>query len=323
MNTSAIYALKIAKTIYRKGFSGSGGSFFDYSSGVIKGQQASDHIRQLLLQDAPVMIARFGSVELNCLTNYISINHHKNNYAGYIKGNVNHFWWDKNTITNMSGNAGFFPSNPASLSRFSKMMLEDIDMLDVLGSWQHQELMLQHKLQGVIKVGLLDLEPYNHDEPWSAALEGKKVLVVHPFDQSIREQYKKREQLFPDKNVLPDFELKTFRAVQSIANNSTRFKDWFEALAYMKEKIAEIDFDIAIIGCGAYGFPLAAHIKRLGKKALHLGGATQVLFGIKGKRWETQKEHYRVAAMMNEHWVRPLSAETPERNKTIEDGCYW
>lgn len=32
------------------------------------------------------------------------------------------------------------------------------------------------------------------------------------------------------------------------------------------------DYDICLIGYSAYGFPLAAHAKRKGKKAVHLGG---------------------------------------------------
>jgi hypothetical protein len=170
---------------------------------------------------------------------------------------------------------------------------------------------------------LFDLEPYNHPQPWSYALEGKKVLVIHPFVESIKEQYKKRELLFPSPKILPAFELKTIKAIQSIANNYTGFKNWFEALDYMQTKVSQTDFDIAIIGCGAYGFPLAAHVKRMGKKAVHLGGATQTLFGIKGKRWEEKKEHQIVAGMMNEHWIRPLAKETPEGIKNVEGGCYW
>jgi len=30
-----------------------------------------------------------------------------------------------------------------------------------------------------------------------------------------------------------------------------------------------------------------------------------------------------MAAMMNEHWVRPLPEETPKQNKKVEGGCYW
>ena len=37
---------------------------------------------------------------------------------------------------------------------------------------------------------------------------------------------------------------------------------------------------------------LAAHVKRLGKRAVHLRGATQILFSIKGKHWEA---HDRIA----------------------------
>ena len=37
----------------------------------------------------------------------------------------------------------------------------------------------------------------------------------------------------------------------------------------------KIDFDIAIIGCGAYAFPLGAYVKKLGKKAIDLLKNTQ------------------------------------------------
>ncbi len=43
--------------------------------------------------------------------------------------------------------------------------------------------------------------------------------------------------LFKDKRVLPQFELKTIKAVQSIANNKTSFKTWFDAYDNMCEQI--------------------------------------------------------------------------------------
>ena len=51
-------------------------------------------------------------------------------------------------------------------------------------------------------------------------------------------------------------------------------------------EISEIDFEIAIIGAGAYGLPLGAFIKKIGRQAIHLGGATQILFGVRRARWE-------------------------------------
>ena len=103
-------------------------------------------------------------------------------------------------------------------------------------------------------------------------------------------QYKKRTLLFKT-NRLPSFDLKTVKAVQSIAGNKTAFKDWFDALDYMKSQIDSIDYDVCLIGAGAYGFPLAAHVKRSGKKAIHIGGSLQLLFGIRGKRWEKDDYH--------------------------------
>ena len=90
----------------------------------------------------------------------------------------------------------------------------------------------------------------------------------------------------------------------------------------MKKQIDKVDFDIAIIGCGAYGMPLAAKLKGAGKQAIHLGGATQLLFGIKGRRWE---ENYpsKIATFFNEHWVYPNKEETPQNAKVVERGCYW
>ena len=88
----------------------------------------------------------------------------------------------------------------------------------------------------------------------------------------------------------------------------------------MKKQVDAMDFDIAILGCGAYGLPLAAHIKRIGKKAVHMGGASQILFGIRGKRWE---DHPVISKLFNEHWARPDENETPTNSKNVEDGCYW
>jgi phytoene dehydrogenase-like protein len=88
----------------------------------------------------------------------------------------------------------------------------------------------------------------------------------------------------------------------------------------MCAQINALDFDVAIIGAGAYGLPLAAHIKRLGKKAIQLGGATQILFGIRGRRWDRMPFFQ---GLYNEHWVRPLPEETPLNFQSVEDGCYW
>jgi hypothetical protein len=287
------------------------------------GQAASDHIREVLASGAPRMIARMGSGELEVTLR----RRERLDPAGaavkafrYLTGRIGPYWWDARVAHGMRQGAGLFPVKPEMLERFADRMLADLREVDVLGSWLDGEARMRPFLPIARIVNLTDLEPYYHRDPWSSVLAGRTVMVVHPFAETIRSQYARRERLFADQRVLPAFELKTMSAVQSIAGNRTDHRDWFAALDFMCERLSEETFDVAIIGAGAYGLPLAAHVKRIGRQAVHLGGPTQILFGIRGKRWD---EIPFFAALANEYWVRPSAGETPTGHKEIEGGCYW
>lgn len=283
------------------------------------GQDASDYIKELLLGDKPVMICRFGSTELTAIVNY-KLDISFKNALHFVTKKIDSIGYGRNTAENMFQLSGFFPADKKNLEDFSHYMIDIMPMVDVLGSWRVEEKLFEKELSKSIKVPLADLEPYFHLNPWSEVLKGKNVLVIHPFEESILLQYQKSDLLFEDKRVLPQFQLQTIKAVQSLGNVPTVFTTWFDALEYMKREIDNRDFDIAIIGCGAYGFPLAAYVKSIGKKAIHLGGATQMLFGIKSKSWEDEPRfHY----LINEHWVRPKETERPANYKQVEGGRYW
>jgi hypothetical protein len=286
-------------------------------------QYANNLIANELTSDKPSMIARFGSTEMLCLTNYLGVKDKKTfkNFRSYINSQTPPWWWEDSTIQQMQRWSGFFPPSINKIEQFCELILNDIPQVDILGSWLKQESFFQRELETAKKVVLEDIEPFFTSNPWTEALEGKIILVVHPFSETIKQQYSKRELLF-DNNLLPTFELKTIKAVQSIAGAETEFKDWFEALESMKYQIDNTEFDICIIGAGAYGFPLAAHVKRIGKKAIHLAGVTQLLFGIKGKRWE-QYVVWPYTNLYNEHWVRPRENEKPTNAQIVENACYW
>jgi hypothetical protein len=271
----------------------------------------------------PSMIARLGSTELACMINYIGVKNPEKykSIKGYVNGKTPRWWWDKSIMQQMQDWSGFFPVTIPHIEKFCELMLEDMPKADILGSWLKEEDFFRKELAPSKKVMLEDLEPFFTPTPWTKALEGKKVLVVHPFADTIVRQFAVKDHLF-ENQLLPDFELFTVKAVQSIAKEKTAFNDWFEALDFMKSQIAAIDFDICILGCGAYGFPLAAYIKGLGKKAIHLGGITQLLFGIKGSRWE-QYIVYPYANLYNDYWVRPGDKERPKNAAIVEGACYW
>ena len=98
------------------------------------------------------------------------------------------------------------------------------------------------------------------------------------------------------------------------------FLTWFDALDYMKSEVDKVEFHIAIVGAGAYGLPLSAYIKSLGKQVIQMAGSTQLLFGIKGNRWDG---HPIISQLYNEHWVRTSIIETPPQAERVEGGSYW
>jgi hypothetical protein len=280
-------------------------------------EEAVKTIKEYLVSDDACMIARFGSTEIKAVI------YPKTPFflKGVLKKMMNYNPASKEFL-NMKILSGFFPSNHQTITQFSELMHQDMKAVDVLGSWRFEERFLVSNFKKATIVKLDTLEPYLQKKPWSEALQGKKVLVIHPFNKTIEYQYHhKRALLFKDPRVLPDFaSLQTIKAVQTLAGNKVEFKNWFEALDFMKQEIDKKDFDVAIIGAGAYGFPLAAHIKRKGKKAIHMGGPTQMLFGIKGKRWV---DNPKFKDIINEHFIVPSDEDVIRDASKVEDGCYW
>lgn len=284
----------------------------------------------LIASRRPCMVARFGSVELSTMVAWYESTVRHRPCLDYIRGLAPFPQkWSDERVKSICIGPGFFPQDKELCARFCEMMLRDIPELDVLGSWMRYEELFDH-LHHAQKIHLCNLEPFDDSgDPWSRHLEGRKVLVIHPFASTIEKQYReKRELLFADKRVLPPFELKTIKAVQSMGGNPPPgFGTWFDAFDWMKAQMDATDYDVCLLGCGAYGFPLAAHAKRQGKQAVHLGGALQLLFGIKGKRWTEQfgtdpaKNPY--LKLFNEHWVFPDASEKPKIASAVEDGCYW
>lgn len=289
--------------------------------------ESNELVYQKLISDYPCMICRYGSYELHSVINYRYVSgEFKHNILDYIKGKGWEWWWNETTLKSMTSNAGFWPSTHENIEKYAQLTISDSELADVVGSFTGLEWYLRDKLSNATFIPFFNLEPFFSHNPWTRALEGKKVLVVHPFAETIVKQYSNyRTRIFQNQQLLPEFDLQVLKSVQSLGGNSD-YKDWFDALLYMEQEIGKREFDIAIIGCGAYGFNLAAFIKRMEKKAIHLGGATQLLFGIRGHRWEKENQSWYVNGnypdLMNEYWCRPVSNEITNNLKNVENACY-
>lgn len=274
---------------------------------ILEAERGNDEIARRIGAGAPFYAGRCGATEMRTVAEYL-----QNGGIGFSEK-------ARRDIRNLSG---VFPTDDNTLARFCELYIRCAHGADLLALWDvGAERQVIRGCQNTVFTKLRALEPYYHPQPWSAALAGKKVLVVHPFADTIRAQYARRERLFPGRDILPEFAaLTVVRAVQGLGGQETGYAGWFDALDAMERRIAEADFEVAVIGAGAYGLPLAAFCKSLGRQAVQMSGATQLLFGIKGKRWDTHPE---LSLLYNEAWVRPGEGETIANKDVVEGGSYW
>ncbi len=269
-------------------------------------EECNQTIAKMIQTNAPALIGRIGWVEGYCTGKLL------------LEGKLS-----EKEQKMLQSPAGVFPMTSDHLQKFASAYLNAISNADLLGlidapfhGWLIKSYAKKSKL-----AELPALEPYFFDDPWSWQLQGKTVLVVHPFTASIEKQYSTvREQIFDNPKMLPEFTLKLIKAPQTVPSNKTEYASWFEALTLLEKKVQREKFDVAILGCGAYGLPLGATVKKMGKIAIHLGGATQLLFGVSGGRW---RDNPSFASIITPAWRSPLENERPLGWEKIEQGCYW
>lgn len=259
-------------------------------------------------------IGKLGSVELQAIRSYLR----RNNAVD----------WEVATQAYrrvLFTNAGVFPNTIDVFCRYCDFMLKDIlPKLTVFAAWFNVGEASIHRRYSCHAqlVHARALESYYSDSlPWTKVLQGKRVLVVHPFESTINAQFLRRREIWSGKpSILPDMELVTLRVPQLPSLVPPTHFSWFETLDYLMQKMSDTEFDVAMIGAGAYSLPLAVHARSIGKHGIHLGGATQVYFGIMGRRWD---EHPVISKYYNQSWQRPLPQDTPTGAAIIEGGCYW
>ena len=214
---------------------------------------------------------------------------------------------------------------------YSQLYLDAIRNCDYLGAWYDWPNNHQRELYFINKYKLKHfraevLDFQDVEIPWTYALKNKKVLVISPFADIMKHQYKKRKFLFKNKKILPKFKLHTITALSTSGFNKIG-KSWYDNYKVMCDQIDKIDFDIALLSCGGYGHPLLNYIKMDKKKsAIYTGGSLQLLFGIKGKRWDDRPAY---SSKYNKYWVRPTDKikgiQKPSNIdglKKTESGCY-
>lgn len=242
-------------------------------------------------------------------------------------------------------NAGLFSATGASREKAlddwcDHMIKEVLPHMDGLVEWNpssplYESMVLNAYAPDSTRFPLRSLEPYycTKQHKWTTRIPpGIQTAVVSPFAATIESQYTKQADVWSSAPLWPTPAptLHTVRAGYSPSLTAKGLKSawpaeildsgWRAAISYIVERVVESGAKLAIIGCGALSLPIAAALKKRGISAIHLGGATQILFGVKGRRWIS---HDVISKFFNDAWVSPADDETPTSAATVEGGCYW
>jgi len=297
-------------------------------SNLINVENSDFVISNFLASETCGLIGRLGGTEARFLGQYYKIKRFGMIENVLFKYKPN---WRKRRYE-MSNNAGYYFSSFDDLSMFVRLYDQALKETDILGAWGTAfswiESQYINKSKPIIPVDsttpwVESYSRFSESIPWSRNLEGKKILVISPFSESILAQHKRIKSVFQNIKY-PDYNLNIIKAPLTTGFSCNASPTWMERIDEMKDQMQSLDFDIALISAGAYSYPLAHHAKNMKRIGIHCGGGLQLFFGIMGRRWEKKwGEGNYYESFVNNSWVRPSVSETPVNAKEIEDGCYW
>lgn len=274
------------------------------------------------------IIPRISGVENNVALYSYSIRHDKNVESSSMKTYI------QSALPVMKNNAGIRIDSLSSLYRYEEEYLSAFRHCDLYAGWEphgdyiHHIANSQKYLQKLydskqcIWTHCFDIFHYIYSQPWTWALRGKRILVVSPFIETIKEQLPLRKHLYHGIDLFPECEFVFLKPPQTQADEEAREFD--VELYDFKRQIDNVadDFDVALLSCGGYANPIASYIFSQKKSAIYVGGVLQMYFGILGNRWIQQRPDI-VTLFSNSYWKRPKESETPKNSHKVEDGCYW
>lgn len=278
----------------------------------------SDEIARRIEEGTPMLLARLGGTEGRVA----------GEYCERMVGIREHY--SEDICDWLYTTSGFFADNyedkEKAMDEYAQLTLDGLEECDFLSATFPPKIYMPYFFKYYAKNAIAtfsDFGPYFNietEKTWVRALKDKKVLVINSFTDSIKMQYNRKEQLVTsDKYELPDFTLLLYKTlVTQCDERPGGYNNFFEVYNKMLNDIRQIEFDVALIGAGAYGFPLAVEIKKMGRIAIETCGSTPLFFGVYGER----NVRDGVEKYITDAWIRPIENK-PKQYKKIEDGCYW
>lgn len=223
--------------------------------------------------------------------------------------------------------SGVFPPEREQFNQFLDTYRKSVGALDGIHLWQDSEFLKAYEKElaeslcpRATRLSSQVLSPFS----FLPEISDLQWLVISPFIKTMKSQEDRLGKIHSFYPWHPKFHHLAkapfyLRCPFFSYLEKTSYPDWQAGLEHLTEQALQFDFDVALVGAGAWSLPLLANLKKSGKKGIHTGGATQLIFGIKGRRWDQEGWYM----PYNQFWVRPLPEDTPEGHMRKEDGCYW
>jgi hypothetical protein len=301
--------LKLRHRLFNRWLAARGRDFWQRHS-LISPNEFHDRVVQAVANRQPLAVGRLGGVEAAILI-------WAEGLANFKPPLCSLFSDTRSGATN----AGIRPRNKQSYRVFADLCRSAMDALDLQGVWSSgwEAVCIGSRVGGReffdVEITGPDGENPNH---WLCSLQGKRVLLVSPFDGTIQKQIPRLAEVWPRSDWMQGTKFCSMPFPYLIDEGCP--EAWWEVYNRIGAVLSRGDYDVALFGCGGLGLPFAHLAKKAGRVGIHLGGHLQLIFGIYGKRHLEQEWHRK---HINDAWVRPNADEVAKTASRVEGGCYW
>ena len=117
----------------------------------------------------------------------------------------------------------------------------------------------------IIPFDALYIYNFLHETPWTRLLKGKKILIVAPHIDKIKERVKSK---IYDINLLPDCKFTFIDSPKTYSDNGSNTID--SNINILMNRINDIkeDFDVALLGCNGYSNIISGLLKNINKSSI-------------------------------------------------------
>jgi hypothetical protein len=300
--------LQLRRRSFNRWLAARGRDFWETHS-LIPHSEFHARVVQAVANGKPLSVGRLGGVEASILM--------------WAEGAANFRWpiWSLFSDTKSGAtNAGIRPRNIESYRVFADLCRGAMEGLDLQGVWSsgYEAVCIgRGPKREFFNVEITGPDGGNPNH-WLCSLQGKRVLVVSPFDGTIQKQIPRLAEVWPKSAWMHETEFCSVPFPYLIDEGCS--ETWWEVYNRIGAIVSRGDYDVALFGCGGLGLPFAHLAKKVGRVGIHLGGHLQLIFGIYGKRHLEQQWHRQ---HINEAWVRPDADEVAKTANRVEGGCYW